>query len=447
MRILQINTSDQGGGAAGSVWNLHHAYRARGHEAWLAVGEKHSDAPFVVEIPGDEHRTAWARWLYRLPRQMQSLRVRGGGRISRAVMALAEPGRFWRYIKGTEDFDHPGSRKILELTPEKPQIVHCHNLHGGFFDLRLLPWLSTRMPVLINLRDAWLFTGHCAYFIDCHRWRIGCGQCPRLNVYPALRADGTALNWRRKRDIYRRSHFYVTAPSRWLINQAKDSMLGGIEYRVIPNGIDLSIFSPGDRARARAELGLPVEARIILTAAYRARRNPYKDYKTIEKAVSLLGRERPAGRFLFICLGSRGKPRKLGAVEVRFTDFIQEPSTVARYYRAADVFIHAAKAEAFGKTVVEALACGTPVVATAVGGIPELFEDGSPGFLTPAGDAEMMAGRIVQILKNDDLRQSMSRRAVLSARRFDLNCQADSFLAWYREIVDKHAAPQREKSL
>jgi glycosyltransferase involved in cell wall biosynthesis len=88
--------------------------------------------------------------------------------------------------------------------------------------------------------------------------------------------------------------------------------------------------------------------------------------------------------------------------------------------------------------VVEALACGTPVVATAAGGIPELFEDGSPGFLTPAGDAEMMAGRIVQILKDDDLRQSMSRRAVLSARRFDLNCQADNFLAWYREIVEKH---------
>ncbi len=69
------------------------------------------------------------------------------------------------------------------------QIVQCHNLHGGYFDLRALQWLSARVPTLLTLHDMWTLTGHCAHALGCDRWRTGCGRCPDLKLDPAIRAD------------------------------------------------------------------------------------------------------------------------------------------------------------------------------------------------------------------------------------------------------------------
>lgn len=110
---------------------------------------------------------------------------------------------------------------------------------------------------------------------------------------------------------------------------------------------------------------------------------------------------------------------------------------VASYYQAADVYVHAARADTFPNTVLEALACGTPVEATAVGGIPEQIEDGRTGLLVPAGDAEGMAQAICALLCDEELRTHMSRRPADAGRgRFDPRRQVDAHLAWYREILD-----------
>ena len=108
------------------------------------------------------------------------------------------------------------------------------------------------------------------------------------------------------------------------------------------------------------------------------------------------------------------------------------PYTIA----AADVFIHASKDEAFGKTIAEAMACGTPVVATAVGGIPELLDDGVTGYLVPKGDSSAMSERAQHLLDDEALRQRIGTRARHRSReRFDLNRQVEEFLGWYQEIL------------
>ena len=127
---------------------------------------------------------------------------------------------------------------------------------------------------------------------------------------------------------------------------------------------------------------------------------------------------------------------KLDKLELRFVPYQKDPLTVSRYYQAADAYIHAARVDTFPNTILEALACGTPVVATSVGGIPEQIEDGKTGFLTLPTDADDMALRIEQLLTDKDLAKEMGDHAAKSARnRFDLMQQAEEYIKWYKKIL------------
>ncbi len=171
------------------------------------------------------------------------------GRLRRALDSVRTPAELLHRWQGREHFDYPGSTRLLDMPPTPPDLVHGHNLHGGYFDLRTLATLSRKVPVALTLHDEWLLTGHCAYTLGCDRWRTGCGSCPDLTIYPAIRRDATAANWAAKRRIYADSRLAISAPSRWLLDRASASSLaeGATSMRVIPNGVDTSRFKPGDR--------------------------------------------------------------------------------------------------------------------------------------------------------------------------------------------------------
>ena len=215
------------------------------------------------------------------------------------------------------------------------------------------------------------------------------------------------------------------------MDEVHESMLKGIKYRIIPNAIDLTVFCPGDRMAARNRLNLPVNARIVLLIAH----NMFKDLATMEAALAFISKPDKIEDLIFICLGRNGEDRSLGQGYIRYLGIERDPRRMALYYRASDVYIHAAKAEAFGKAIIEAMACGTPVVATAVGGISELINNGITGFLAIHSDAKHMGELLEKLLEDDDLRCRVSRDAITYARhRFDLSSQVDAFLDWYAEV-------------
>jgi glycosyltransferase involved in cell wall biosynthesis len=462
LRILQVSPSDRSGGAERSAWNLSRAYRERGHKSWLAVGYKRTDDPDVLVIPNGGRRSPlWPyvddgvergfRWLEK--------RMRGVWRLRNYYKALTHPRQAVEQYFGLESFHHPGTWEILNLLPVKPDVLHCHNLHSYYFDLRVLPWLSRQVPVILTLHDAWLLSGHCAHSLDCERWRTGCGSCPYLSSYPPIRRDATAYNWRRKQEIYAKSIFFATTPSQWLMRKVEESMLAPavIEAQVIPNGVDLSVFRPYDRRQARRALCLPANpsTKVLLFSANGIRRNGWKDYQTMRAAVALVTERLKGQEVLFIALGEDASAERIGQAEVRFVPYQQDLGTVARYYQAADVYIHAAWSDTFPTTILEALACGTPVVATAVGGIIEQVKgleisdrefrnsdlnryglDDATGILAAAGDAQGMAFGVDRLLQDRPLRIRMGENAVRDAvQRFDIQRQVDSFLEWYQEIL------------
>ncbi len=447
MRILQVSTYDQGGGAESIAWRLFEHYRRRGHDSIMVVGEKVGHDHQIMPLSQlDSHHTEHSfiinvsRWL-----ATYEGHLRGIWRMRRWLEAyVANPRNWWDACLGRDHFQFPETWRLLDLSPSRPDILHYHNLHGGwlprggYFDLRALPELCRNIPTVMTLHDTWMLSGHCAYTLGCDRWKTGCGHCPDLSIYPSIARDGTAENWQRKREIYRASRLYVATPSRWLLRQVEQSMLAPaiVQSRVIPNGVDLSYFHPGSQRAARMACGLPADVSILLFVANKARSNIFKDYQTVERCAVTVAGIHHKQKVILLVLGEHGKSIAFENGEVHFVDFQKDAHTLARYYQAADVYVHAAKSDTFPNTVLEALACGLPVVATAVDGIPEQIEEGRSGFLVPAGDADAMADRVTHLLSNERLRVFMGTTAAeIASRTFNMQWQVQTYLDWYEDIL------------
>ena len=441
---MLVNARDHGGGAETSSRRLGAGYEARGHRATLVVGRKLGSDPAVVAMPNDACKPRATRLLLNAAGRLERAKdIRGAWRTAVLLRWLAEPRRRLALRLGHEDFACPGTARLLDLAGDRPDLLHLQNLHSGYFDLRRLPGLCAAVPTFLTVRDAWTTTGHCGYSLDCERWRTGCGACPYRQMDPPLPRDATARNWAVKRAIFARCRFRLASPSRWLLERVMQSMLAPavIEARVIPNGVDGEVFHCGDRGAAREALGLPQDATILLGAAHGLRHSPWKGYATMSAAAASVAQADPDQTVLLLAMGQEAPPEQVGAARVQCVPFVGDARRMALYYQAADVFLHAAKADNFPNVVLEAKACGLPVVAGAVGGVPEQVENGRDGLLIPPGDSTAMAQAVLSLLHDPARRRGMGQAGAESvAARFTVAREVETYLDWFTQVLGDRQA-------
>lgn len=458
LRIITINHSDDIGGAAIVARNFFQSFLNLEHDSWMVVENKMSNHERIITINHDYYHNFWTQQLLYLNkylvRNISSKFVKRF--LTECINWAAHPLKRIRFELGIEEFNYPGTKYLFSEIVKNPDIIHLHLPRAGFFDLRCLPFLSNKFPVFFTLHGAWLLSGHCVHSFDCERWVTGCGNCPDLTIPSPVKRDSTALNWNRKKRIFAKSKLYVGTPCNWLADKVRRSMLypACVQLKVIPHGVDQKIFYPKDKFRSRKILGLPEDCIVFLFAANGIRKNRWKDFELLKNSLSAFKYRTIQNKLIFLALGEKKEGEPIEHLpEIKFITYKRNPAEVAEIYNAADVYLHASKADTFPNAILEALSCGLPVIATAVGGIPEQVKgwvgandilpelniyslDTATGILVKPGDQEGFV-KAMEKLMSQDLRNQLGFNALQDARtRFTIDRQISSYLNWYYEVLD-----------
>lgn len=322
------------------------------------------------------------------------------------------------------------SRFILKTAGEiAPDIIHIHNIHGGYFQTNLLPELSKIAPVVWTFHDMFPITGHCAHSFECEKWKSGCGNCARLDIYPAIKKDRTRFLWNYKNKIFNSAEFTIVTPSLWLKKCVEESFLKNKDIRLIYNGIDLENFKKTDKSEARKELGLPENKKIILFSADGGVKNPFKGGEFVFLVFEKL---KNRNDILFLNIGGDG-----GQNSENWQDYgyVNDPKTMAKLYSAADIYLFPTLADNCPLTAIESLACGLPVVTFETGGVPEIVENGKVGFVVEYKNGEKLVNALEKLLDNYELREKMAENAVNASKKFSSERMALEYLRLYEELV------------
>jgi len=224
---------------------------------------------------------------------------------------------------------------------------------------------------------------------------------------------------------------------------------------VIPCGVDVSLFRPLSQAKAREQLGVCDRKHMIL---FVGRIEPLKGIDTLLRAMTSVIKDFPRWKDeICVCIvggDASEKPEVINAEmerlrtlreELGLRDLVtflgaQAQDTLPYYYSAADVVVVPSYYESFGMVALEAMACGTPVIASRVGGLSFTIQDGITGFHVPDRDPEALAGKISLLLKDHDLRSRLSTQAVQWVQRYSWSRVADQIVALYGWLAPGKAA-------
>lgn len=439
VNILTLNTEAVGGGAAQIALSLSRYYQSRNPVSTFYNAIHHMPAEGIIRLEHDQYRNLIFRMLQRLLKASLYHSVPIIPRFFSFLMLLSEPGRWVRHLRGMEDFDQPMTRQIPDQMDPRPDVIHAHNLFGNYFDLKELPRISSRLPFVITLHDMWALTGHCSHPLECDRWLNACGKCPHLELPPALTRDGTAANLALKRRVYSQSRIHIATPSRWLMANVGRSILSDcvVSSRVIPNGIDQHFFQPGDKNEVRKRLDIPLSANVLLFVAAGNRQNPWKDYDTLERAIEILANRMMPLQLVLLVPGETGWESNHSNLMVRSVPWTNKKVDLARYYQAADLYLHAAHAENFPNVILEALSCGLPVIGTKTGGIPEQILEDQTGYVVTQSDPVAMADKAYSLLSNPEKSAWFSENAARDAEgKYSLERMGNAYLEWFEELLE-----------
>jgi len=418
MKVLMINTRETRGGAAQVTWQLSEELRARGHDVSLAVRSKDKDQSKTLVFPGKPE--IW----------------RKSSRISKLFLGKDIPSAVWNAWRKKRENDVEGFGSEWLLTTKEyleADLVHIHNLHGNFFDLKLLNQIATEKPLIWTLHDMWPITANCTHSSSREADEDGFFACQEMDL-PRISLRKRQKLKTIKQKVYQDTQMTLVSPSRWLANLVSKSVLSDKKLLVIPNGVNLDLFKPGkSKALLKRKLGIDEKVFLAMFVADMRSPNYIKGADIVEEVIKY---GEKVENLQFLIVGRNRKENSNGRVVTM--KYMDDSKDLSELYGAADVLLMTSRAENCPLVVLEAMASGTPVMGFGVGGVPELIKHNETGWVVQNVSAKDMWHQLLQLISKREMLVRVgkdARESVLA--QYDLQDMVSEYERLYQEVLSR----------
>lgn len=371
MRVVHLSTTDCGG-AFKAAYRISESMKKTGIDSSIIVRSRIMKSKNVVEVIDTPYKKIMSKF-----KNLINLLLSEGEVIS--------------------DYFGTDVTKLEEVKEAEIVFLHWVNSFVSYKDVERL--LRTGKKIIWVMHDMWLFTGGCHCDRYCGRYKKQCRNCPMISGHKAK--DCSHRNFIRKKKMLAGKDILLVAPSNWIAECAKESDITR-EHSIIvlPNPVDNQIFYPVEREQRtgiRKQYNINTDKKIVLFGAVNSTIDENKGIGSLKKILSILDKE----RFVLIVFGNDMKnPFTYEGFDIINLGYICEEVKLQEIYNMADIFLAPSFQESYGYTVAESLACGTPVVAYAAGGIKDQIQHRRNGYLAEINDVEDLAKGIIYVAEH-----------------------------------------------
>jgi len=411
VRVLILNTQESFGGAAIAAKRLHEGLLKHGVDSSLFVMNKETNE---LNIYGPDNKLE--RIISRLRAAIDSLPLWGYHHRS-GLFSVA----WWN------------NRKLVRrINKSNCDVVHLHWVNAGFLSVQDISRI--KKPVLITLHDMWYFTGGCHYTNNCEGYKQDCGNCPLISSN--FKYDISYIKKRQKRSVYAKTNVTFIALSQWIYNEINSSNVAISNRKlIIPNPIDLEKYVSIPKNNARVLLNLPLDKKIVMFGAVNSTSDSRKGYKELKSALKVMDVE----NLILVIFGSSTSDLESelkGKYKVVCLGFLSDELTTRIAYSAADVMVVPSLEENLSNTIIESLACNTPVVAFDIGGNKDMINHKENGYLAKFDlTGKTLAQGIVYTLDHKGELSLNARKTVQD--KFDERRIIPKYKNLYSELLSK----------
>ncbi len=411
MKILHLSKYDRKGGAAIAAFNAMLAQREQGLDSRMSVAARLSDHPHVFTRSGPfAGLRRFANFaVERLPGFLAGVPV-GDTR------SIGLGGRIFEQLAA--DFD--------------PDIVVMHNI-DGLMPIEQIARIPK--PIVWRLHDMWAFSGTKHY--------AGGNWLQQPSRFNGLLEGLDRWTFARKmKALAAHPNLTLCPPSYWLGDEASRVLAANgldLPIRVITNGVDSAVFAPIDRVDARKEFGVRHDKPVIVFGAASGNSDPRKGYDLLERALTELATNIKTDEISIVTFGGNQFGRLPDEFNAHNLGAIHDRKQLSKIYALSDLCVVASREENLSLTVLEAMSCGTAVVAFDIGGMPDMIENGSNGFLIPPFDTSRLASVLLNCVTNPRQIEEMgtlARKTIVE--RFDRMIEAKEMLELFEEITARN---------
>lgn len=419
LRVIHLNTYDGNGGAGRACLRLNDALNAVGVQSEVMAYYKFGQDAKIGSFSKSPFAKAMAIFNIMAERYLAKLFVK----------AVKTP--FSLQWFGKSIFKHPALQTA--------DIIHLHWVNHGFLSPKFLAQLDElERPIVWTFHDSNAFTGGCHVRYNCEHFHQQCGNCPVLRFEG--KNDISHTNWLRKQKAYSKLNFHVVAPSKWMAASVKESSLLGLrKTTVIPNTIETDVFKPYVKAEAKQILKIPANHFVLMSGFMPSKNDKHKGAQYLIAALNELAArpEIPNDKIELVIFGNKNEKNMPNfPFKTTFLGTINKDEHLAKCYAAADAFITPSLEDNLPNTVMESLACATPVIAFTTGGIPDMVKHLENGYLAKYKDATDLADGIEWLFLHEDKEaiQKEARKTILN--HFAPNVIAAQHEELYLELLN-----------